>query len=311
MNNGPDDINENENELNRNHLPKIITNSEMNETQSNPSENSDKKLFSRRILKIRSYTNSLAKSNNNIPSKTFLRSSEKLPLLKSQQLSSNSYIRMKQYKVIVPKPKKLLKTETDEEEPKKNEDEMSNKLKNIFGENYINIINNEKTKENMEKEGGLKYSERDENIFIPKKINEKIDFDDYIKLMNKAEVKLKPRFGEKSNDLANYTRNVKYLRTLVLNDFLKEMKNTENRYNDENPKVDVNLRSKEKLLIDNRWKNSFSLDEYQKYFTKYLKGKISSLNYRQMLKKFRQISLMCFHEGNLNYGTIKKMNYIE
>ena len=44
---------------------------------------------------------------------------------------------------------------------------------------------------------------------------------------------------------------------------------------------------------------------------KNLKGKISSMNYRQMLKKFRQISLMCFAEGNNNYSSIKRLDYVD
>ena len=46
-----------------------------------------------------------------------------------------------------------------------------------------------------------------------------------------------------------------------------------NRYNAEKPEVDSEFRSKEKYLIDNRWKNSFSLEEYQQFFMKNLKGK--------------------------------------
>ena len=32
--------------------------------------------------------------------------------------------------------------------------------------------------------------------------------------------------------------------------------------------------------------------------------KISSVNYRSMLKKFRQISKICFAEGKLNFSSI-------
>ena len=40
------------------------------------------------------------------------------------------------------------------------------------------------------------------------------------------------------------------------------------------------------------------MSEYQQFFMKKLKGKISSMNYRQMLKKFTDISTMCFSPGN-------------
>ncbi len=40
------------------------------------------------------------------------------------------------------------------------------------------------------------------------------------------------------------------------------------------------------------------MSEYQQFFMKKLKGKISSMNYRQMLKKFTDISTMCFSTGN-------------
>ena len=94
-----------------------------------------------------------------------------------------------------------------------------------------------------------------------------------------------------------------------LNRFLDEINNSEDRYNKEIPNIDSDLISNDKMLMDNRWKNSFYLDEYQHFFMKNLKGKISSMNYRQMIKKFGEISMMCFSPGNQHYIP-KKINYL-
>ena len=130
-------------------------------------------------------------------------------------------------------------------------------------------------------------------------------------MQSKAEVRFRPRFGDSSLELVKYINKVSDIRKNVLKDILDEIEGTENRFNDEKPEVDSNFKSKDKTLIDNRWKNSFSLDEYQQFFMKNLKGKISSMNYRKMLKKFRQISLMCFSEGNNNYSSIKRLDYVD
>ena len=45
-------------------------------------------------------------------------------------------------------------------------------------------------------------------------------------------------------------------------------------------------------------------------FLKNLKGKISNMNYRQMLKKFTDISTMCFSPGN-EHNIPKKIKYLE
>ena len=75
---------------------------------------------------------------------------------------------------------------------------------------------------------------------------------------------------------------------------MDEINKTEDRYNKEIPDIDTDFFSVDKTLRENRWKNSFSLDEYQQFFSKNLKGKISGMNYRQMLKKFGEISSICF-----------------
>ena len=52
------------------------------------------------------------------------------------------------------------------------------------------------------------------------------------------------------------------------------------------------------------------MSEYQQFYMKKLKGKISSMNYRQMLKKFTDVSTMCFSPGN-EHNIPKKIKYLE
>ena len=130
-------------------------------------------------------------------------------------------------------------------------------------------------------------------------------------MQSAAEIKFKPRFGDSSNLLVNYIQKVSDIRKKIVDDVLDDIKkNTENRYNLEKPSIDFNFRSKDKNLIDNRWKNTYSLDEYQKYFIKNLRGKISDMSYLNMVKKFQKISLICFSEGNLNRNAIKRLDSV-
>ena len=129
-------------------------------------------------------------------------------------------------------------------------------------------------------------------------------------MQSKAEVRFRPRFGDSSLELVKYINKVSDIRKNVLKDILDEIKGTENRFNDEKPEVDSNFKSRDKTLIDNRWKNSFSLDEYQQFFMRNLKGKISSMNYRQMTQKFREITSMCFRPGNEHFIP-KKLELID
>lgn len=156
-----------------------------------------------------------------------------------------------------------------------------------------------------------KYVDMDykDNKYLKKDEIKKYSFNNYLKMQDRAEIKFKPRYGDTSNELVNYINKVSRIRKQVIDDVVNEIsKKAENRYNSENPKVDFNFHSKEKILIDNRWKNAYSLNEYQKYFLKRLEGKVSSKYYREMLKNFHQISLLCFSEGNLNLSTIKSLN---
>ena len=68
------------------------------------------------------------------------------------------------------------------------------------------------------------------------------------------------------------------------NELLYEINKTEDRYNKEIPDLDSDLTSKDKNLVENKWKNSFYLDEYQQFFMRNLKGKISSMNLKLRIK---------------------------
>ena len=209
----------------------------------------------------------------------------KLPLLINKN-NISSFYKMKQYKVALPQHRD--KKEITEEEEEKKVNNLLNKY------TITSYKNNRSVNKNFKKNDIKKY-----------------DFEGYMKMQNMAEIKFRPRFGDSSLELVKYIKKVSSIRKQVMKDMLDEIKNAENRYNAEKPEVDSEFRSKEKYLIDNRWKNSFSLEEYQQFFMKNLKGKISSLNYRQMLKRFRQISLMCFCEGNNTHSIIKKLNYVD
>lgn len=139
--------------------------------------------------------------------------------------------------------------------------------------------------------------EDNENLTFLKKKNH--DNDDYINIKKM-----------KKKAYINYFIQKSEKRKKKLNALLDEINKTEDRYNKEKPDVDSDFVSKEKILVDNRWKNSFYLDEYQQFFMRKLKDKISSMNYRQMQKKFRDISIMCFSPGN-EHNIPKKINYLE
>ena len=203
----------------------------------------------------------------------------KLPPIYSQN-SNSVHSKMKLYKVSPPIHRERRRISLEEEEKKV----MS--LMNKYAD--MNYKNN-------------KYLKKDEI--------KKYSFNNYLRMQERAEIKFRTRYGDTSNELVNYINKVSRIRKQVINDVVDEIsKKVENRYNNENPKVDFNFHSKDKNLIDNRWKNAYSLNDYQKYYVKNLEGKVTSKYYREMLKNFHQISLLCFSEGNLNYSTIKKIN---
>ena len=219
-----------------------------------------------------------SKTQKNLTNNFFKNQTHRLPLLINRKDISPFY-KMKLYKVAMPKHR-----DKKEETPQ----EVNKRIKNLI-EKYA-LSPGKKNKNNDDK---------------------KFDFESYLKLQSRAEIKFRPKFGDSSLELVNYIKKVSSIRKQVLKDILDEVKGVENRYNLEKPQVDSQFRSKDKILVDNRWKNSFSLEEYQQFFTKNLKGKISSLNYRQMIRKFKEISLICFSEGNNNFSTIRRLNYID
>ena len=114
---------------------------------------------------------------------------------------------------------------------------------------------------------------------------------------------------KKKETYMDYFINKSIKRKKKLNKYLDEINKTEDRYNKEIPDIDTDFFSVDKTLRENRWKNSFSLDEYQQFFSKNLKGKISGMNYRKMLKKFGEISSLCFSPG-IEHHIPKKINYL-
>lgn len=223
-------------------------------------------------------TTSINNTNTNINT---IHMSTKLPILDTKYISA--YSKMKQYKVFLPKHRDKKKISMEEQEAK------------------LSRFLNKYVKTNV----------KSNKYLIDNNISNKYDFDSYLKLQSAAEIKFKPKFGDNSNLLVNYIQKVSPIRKKIVEDLVDEIdKNAENRYNLEKPKVDFNFRSRDKTLIDNRWKNTFSLDEYQQYFTHNLKGKISGKSYLSMVKKFKKISLICFSDGYLNRNEIKQLDTV-
>ena len=222
--------------------------------------------------------------------------STKLPLL----INSNEIVpfyKMKQYIVPIPKKKHRKKINKINIKTKTDNKNFNDKEK----KDCLNILLSKKENNKTEKQKSLNKSED----------NKIMNFNDYLKMQSLAEVRLRPIFGDNSLDLVNYINKVSVVRKNIMDDIIRELNNAENRYNSEKPEVDCKFRTKNKILIDNKWKNAFGLKEYQKFFSKNLKGKISGINYRLMIKKFRQISHMCFCDGNLNLNTLKRIDYVE
>ena len=186
---------------------------------------------------------------------------------------------------------------------KRNSNKMNNNLRKIKNRHSVKLplLINKNFISSFEKRKKYKIilPEANKNLNnITVKKDENIDEED-----NKKKKKEK-------NGIINYYLRKSERRRKKLNDLLDEINETEDRFNKEVPDEDSNFVSKDKILLDNKWKNSFYLDEYQQFFMNNLKGKISNMNYRQMLKKFRDISLMCFSPGN-EHNIPKKINYIE
>ena len=136
----------------------------------------------------------------------------------------------------------------------------------------------------------------EDTINKKKKKYKKIDFEHYLKMQIKAEIALKPKLGDNSNDLIEYINAIKDIRHNLIDNFVSEINNAENRFNKEKPEVDSEFDIADKSLYAHKWKNLFFLKDYQRFFSKGLKGKISNNNYYIMQKKFLEINEICFAE---------------
>jgi len=134
--------------------------------------------------------------------------------------------------------------------------------------------------------------------------DEEMTFDDYLKIQSRAERRLKPIRGDLTTEFFDYIQKINQIRTSVMEREVEKILDTEDRYNDEDPNEDIKVNLTDKGLNDYKWKNMFSLNEYQNFFLDEIKGKISSVNYRAMLKRFRQISKICFASGKINFSSI-------
>ena len=143
-------------------------------------------------------------------------------------------------------------------------------LKKDFRQNFID----DKPNTNMSN-----MNDKNNNLINLKKKYKKINFEDYIKMQNKAEIALKPKFGEKSKDLIEYIKAIKGIRQNIIENLVNEINRAENRYNNEKPEEDSEFNIKDKSLYLHKWKNLFFLRDYQNFFLKGLKGKISNNNY--------------------------------
>lgn len=176
----------------------------------------------------------------------------------------------------------------------------SSASKNQTHSNVPSENSKKKSKQNKKsKKKGLFYSTTEEDD------EDRMSYKKYMKLQSTAELKFRPRLGETSYDLVNYIRKIDGIRKGVVNDLIYQINHVENRYNIEKPKEDSRFSTKMQGLYHHKWKNIFSLRDYQELFSENLKGKISSKNYELMIKNFKDIFLMCFAAGSTNFSKIK------
>ena len=161
----------------------------------------------------------------------------------------------------------------------------------------ISKNNSEQNKE-LNKEQGLFYSTIDEDD------DDTMSYQKYMKMQSIADMRLRPKLGDISYDLVNYIRKIDLIRKGVVNNLINQINNVENRYNIEKPKEDSKFITKQQGLFNHKWKNNFSLKDYQRLFSENLRGKISSKNYDIMMKNFRDIFHMCFSKGNTNFSKV-------
>ena len=136
-------------------------------------------------------------------------------------------------------------------------------------------------------------------------ITNTMTFNQYIQLQSRANFKLHPKLGEMSDDLMTFINKVGPVRKQILQRDLAPLYENSGRYNSEIPEHDTKIKLEDKSLISHLWKNHFTLRDYQNFFLDELNGKISKVNYRTMLKKFRQISQLCFAKGGSTLEHLK------
>ena len=203
--------------------------------------------------------------------------------------------------------KKIIKLKEDKKEEnidknietrksQKNIERIKSKTSTEIKTNKIDELKNDIKHKFIDDKSNTNKSNNDVNDKNNKKKYKNINFEDYIKMQNKAEIALKPKFGDESKDLIEYIKAIQGIRQNIVENLVNEINNAENRYNNEKPEEDSEFNIKDKSLYVHKWKNLFFLRDYQKYFLKGLKGKISNNNYYLMQQKFLEINSICFAE---------------
>ena len=207
---------------------------------------------------------------------------------------------LNKYKYIVSPPKKQLqKTTTSFNNlPSINEYSSPNKQLKKRKKYYVKLI--KKPKQDIEEI--IQSKDNDDQILFLNK--DKITFPEYLKIQARAEQKLRPLRGDMTTQFFDYIKRINDIRNSVMEREVEKILDTEDRYNDEYPDEDTKVILTDKGLNNYKWKNLFPLHDYQNFFLDEIKGKISSVNYRSMLRKFRQISKICFANGKLNFASI-------
>ena len=187
----------------------------------------------------------------------------------------------------------------EDKKSKENIDIVKNQITSSKKNNRLDELKNDIKQKFIEEKPNTNRSnvETLENNNQKKKKYKKINFDYYLKMQTKAELALKPKLGDDSNDLIEYIKAIKDIRHNIIDDIVEEINKAENRFNSEKPEVDSEFSIRDKSLYHHKWKNLFYIKDYQKFFLKGLKGKISNNNFYQMQKKFLEINNICFADS--------------
>ena len=192
-------------------------------------------------------------------------------------------------------------------------DLKKSKNKNKNNKTFLPLIKSPKPKPKykvkfikVDKKNFLNNLENNSNNLLDKNVDD-LNFEDYLKIQSKIESRFRLCSDDDLTELLNFMKKINEIRQNLMEKEVDKIMNTDDRYNDEIPEEDTKINLEDKGLLSHKWKNIFSLQEYQNFFLDELKGKISSLNYRAMLKKFKQISKICFSSGHVNYGAIQRI----